>query len=129
MNIKHICFDLDGVLINSLELMESSWVEAAQKYKLDINFNSYKKHIGIPFFDILYKLGIEESYWEKIKKTYDEISTTEINNIKKYEGVDNLLDYLSSKEISSRPLNVWEKAISNRSRCLSSFTIIVRAKI
>ena len=100
MNIKHICFDLDGVLINSLEIMESSWLEAAQKYKLDINFNSYKKHIGIPFFDILYKLGIEESYWEKIKKTYDEISTTEINNIKKYEGVDNLLDYLSSKEIS-----------------------------
>ena len=38
MNIKHICFDLDGVLINSLEIMESSWLEAAQKYKLDINF-------------------------------------------------------------------------------------------
>ena len=62
MNIKHICFDLDGVLINSLEIMESSWLEAAQKYKLDINFNSYKKHIGIPFFDILNKLEIEESY-------------------------------------------------------------------
>ena len=100
MNIKHICFDLDGVLINSLEIMESSWLEAAQKYNLDTNFNSYKKHIGIPFFDILYKLGIEESYWEKIKKTYDEISTIEINNIQKYEGVDSLLDYLSSKDIS-----------------------------
>ena len=44
MNIKHICFDLDGVLINSLEIMESSWLEAAQKYKLDINFNSYKNY-------------------------------------------------------------------------------------
>ena len=100
MRIKHICFDLDGVLINSLEIMEMSWFEAAQKYNLDINFNSYKKYIGIPFYDILNRLEIKENTWEKIKETYDEVSTREINNIKKYDGVNDLFEYLTLENIT-----------------------------
>ena len=52
---KNIIFDLDGVLLDSIKntyFMEFS----KQKFDLNISFDEYYKHIGIPFKDILKSL-------------------------------------------------------------------------
>ena len=42
--------------------MKLSW----EKCNLDIPFSEYEQLIGIPFFDILEKLKIDQKEWEKI---------------------------------------------------------------
>ena len=58
-NKKNIIFDLDGVLIDSIENMESSWNSTNKKFNLDISFNKYRKYIGKPFKEILKSLGVK----------------------------------------------------------------------
>ena len=52
-------FDLDGVLLNSIENMNFSWNQTTRKkFNILTKFSSYKKYIGIPFTKILTNLGI-----------------------------------------------------------------------
>ena len=96
MKYKHICFDLDGVLINSLPIMKLSW----EKCNLDIPFSEYEQLIGIPFFDILEKLKIDQKEWEKIKNLYDKTSSQEIDKVEKFENVDELFSFLDTEKIT-----------------------------
>ena len=50
---KILIFDLDGVLINSISNMKISWNSTSKKFDLNINFEEYKKNIGLPFKKIL----------------------------------------------------------------------------
>ena len=100
MKIKHVCFDLDGVLINSIEVMELSWEASCRKFNIDIPFSRYKEHIGIPFFDILELLDVEKSKWEGIKDSYDYISTSELEKVFKFENIDNMFKTLKNKDLS-----------------------------
>ena len=100
MKIKHVCFDFDGVLINSLGVMEISWKLCCAKFDLDISFDEYSKLIGIPFFDILNKLNIPENLWEDLKDCYDSASTDSIDKIIKFRSVDNLFEVLDGYNIS-----------------------------
>lgn len=100
MNVKHICFDLDGVLINSLGVMEKSWIGCCKELDIKIEFSEYKKHIGVPFYDILNVLKIEKELWEDLKEIYDNISTNSIEEIIKFEGIDLMFNQLESNNIS-----------------------------
>ena len=100
MNVKHICFDLDGVLINSLGVMEKSWIGCCKELDIKIEFSEYKKHIGVPFYDILNVLKIEKELWENLKEIYDNISTNSIEEIIKFEGIDLMFNKLESNNIS-----------------------------
>ena len=60
LNKKVVIFDLDGVLIDSLENMKSSWNLTNEKYNLNISFNRYYDFIGKPFKEILKSLGVEK---------------------------------------------------------------------
>ena len=57
MKIKSVVFDLDGVLVNSLDVMEISWNSVKEKYSVNQSFHSYAKYIGLPFLEILKKIG------------------------------------------------------------------------
>ena len=46
--IKHICFDLDGVLIDSFDVMKGAWHQAMEASGLDITFDMYSNYIGRP---------------------------------------------------------------------------------
>jgi CMP-N-acetylneuraminic acid synthetase/phosphoglycolate phosphatase-like HAD superfamily hydrolase len=93
--INHIIFDLDGVLINSLDVMKNSWSVVVEKFNLDIPFSEYQKHIGKPFFDILNELRIDLTLAQDIQSLYDEISTIHMNEIVVYSGVIESLVKLS----------------------------------
>ena len=57
-NKKNIIFDLDGVLIDSLKNMETSWSFTNKKFSLDIPFDNYCKYIGKPFKETLKSLAM-----------------------------------------------------------------------
>ena len=68
--IRHIVFDLDGVLVDSLPAMKAAWDNVNAVLGLGIDFSEYRKHIGLPFFDILVKLEIPPSEFSKVRELY-----------------------------------------------------------
>lgn len=94
---KNIIFDLDGVLIDSLANMKISWKITNNKYDLNIPFKEYQKYIGLPFREILKKLGINSFFFNLIEKEYNRQSKKNLKNIKFYPNVLNTLGYLQKK--------------------------------
>lgn len=95
-SIKHISFDLDGVLINSLPVMDKAWAAAMDETNQQILFEEYKKYIGIPFYDILKKVSCDNSLYEKVDQVYNDVSVKSLNDIEVYEGTVKML--LKAKE-------------------------------
>tara|TARA_X000000950_G_C13889520_1_gene650272 strand:+ start:2122 stop:2739 length:618 start_codon:yes stop_codon:yes gene_type:complete len=92
-NTKVICFDLDGVLINSIQNMSSAWKNTCLENDIKIPFLRYKKYIGLPFYEILKKLGIKKNY-KKIFFDYNKFSKKKINLIKLYPDIKSTLKNL-----------------------------------
>ena len=74
---KHIIFDLDGTLINSLPIMEKAWKVVTDTFNLNISFYEYKKYTGLPFDTIMNKLGLS-SIGDEIKKVCDGVGADEL---------------------------------------------------
>ena len=81
MKRKLIIFDLDGVLINSLPNMKYSMQRTNKELKIKIDFNEYKKYLGLPFEKIMKKMGVKKNVIE-IKKTYSYFSKKKIKEPK-----------------------------------------------
>jgi len=94
--IKIICFDLDGVLINSLKNMNYAWKMTCLENKLKVPFFKYKKYIGLTFFDILEKLDIKKNK-KKIFSDYNKFSKKKINLIKLYPFINKELKKIKKK--------------------------------
>ena len=84
LKIKHISFDLDGTLINSIPVMQQAWSETMFELGLAVGFKEYKKYIGLPFSQIIEKFGmgkieneIESLYFHKTKKYSNQIKSHE----------------------------------------------------
>ena len=93
-----IIFDLDGVLIDSRQNMKKSWNHVKKSLGLNQSFTDYYKYIGLPFEEILFKIGIKDrTFIKKIKKKYEKISVDNINKVKFYPGVKSTLKYLIKK--------------------------------
>ena len=61
MSNKLIIFDLDGVLINSLNNMKYALLNTEKKMNITLKFELYKKYLGLPFEDIMKKMGIKKN--------------------------------------------------------------------
>tara|TARA_E500000178_G_C17038379_1_gene764880 strand:- start:6191 stop:6805 length:615 start_codon:yes stop_codon:yes gene_type:complete len=92
-NTKIICFDLDGVLINSIKNMSFAWKMTCLKNNIKIPFSRYKKYIGLPFYKILKNLGVNNNH-KKIFISYDNFSKKKNNLIKIYPST-----YTTLKEL------------------------------
>ena len=77
-----ILFDFDGVLIDSIELMKLAWNEIKKTHQLDIEFEKYKRFLGIPIKNILYKLNIDDALHCSIEEQYSKISRQNKHMIK-----------------------------------------------
>ena len=100
LKIKHISFDLDGTLINSIPAMQQAWSETMLELGLAVGFDQYKKYIGLPFSSIMKKLNldkiekkIETLYFQKTKKTANKINLN--------HGALDILEWCRSKSIST----------------------------
>ena len=82
MTKKLIIFDLDGVLINSLNNMKYAWKNASGKHNLNIPFCYYKNFIGLPFKKILEHLKIKKKLHTSISRSYNFYSKQKLQNLK-----------------------------------------------
>ena len=89
-----IGFDFDGVLINSLNVMEKSWVMTMNKHNLNVPFKSYKSYIGIKFSEILKKLKIDKKLHDSISNEYFKNTRSFENDIELYPNVNKTINEL-----------------------------------
>lgn len=112
--IRHIVFDLDGVLVDSLPAMKAAWDNVNVVMELGIDFLEYRKYIGLPFSDILAKLEIPPSEFSKVRELYfDErlrgnvvLYPGALESLKKLAAEGILLSILTSKPRESASLLV-----------------------
>jgi HAD superfamily hydrolase (TIGR01549 family) len=100
MDKKLVLFDLDGVLLDSRENMELSWVAVCKKHNLNVRFEYYFSKIGRPFKDILNILNIKEQQ-DDIEQTFNEESIQLIHKVSFYDGVKSTLKQLSNNNIKT----------------------------
>lgn len=96
MNARHaarfdlIVFDLDGVLIDSKPNMEAAWSAVREKFGITVPFSAYFAEIGLPFPEIIRRLGIERDV-PAIQECFKDASIRFFDRIRIYEGVPALL--------------------------------------
>jgi len=88
--INLIIFDLDGVLVDSKKNMQLSWKKVQILFNIKISFECYFKNIGMPFNEILKKIGIKHKT-DKIFYEYKNESIKNFNKIRLYSGVKKTL--------------------------------------
>ena len=91
-----IIFDFDGVLVNSIGVMELAWKEVIKKFNLKISFDSYRDQIGLPFHTILKKLGVV-SRQREIYNTFHKVSLKNQKKIKLYKSVKPTINFLKKR--------------------------------
>jgi len=96
-----IGFDLDGVIVNSLSVMEKSWTELSKKNNIRIPFSSYKKNIGLKFNVILKNIGLDKNLNDIVHKEYFEGTKKYQNEVKLYPFVIETFEELKKRSIST----------------------------
>lgn len=94
-----IGFDFDGVIVNSLSVMEKSWNALSKKHNIAIPFSAYKKNIGLKFNKILENIGVEKSLFEVVEKDYFSGTKYYENEVQLYPEVIETLQTLKHNKI------------------------------
>jgi HAD superfamily hydrolase (TIGR01549 family) len=99
--IKHVCFDLDGTLVDSKDtILESTKAALDQlniSYKIDEDV--FTNMIGMHFVDIFNKVNIRVDDFEQFISIYKAIYFDFIDSSYLYPEVKETLSYLNKKEI------------------------------
>lgn len=119
MKKKLIGFDLDGVLIDSLPLMQIAWEECKIFFNFETNFDRYKNHVGKPFEEIMNALDLD-IYLPEIKQKYDQICIDNMDKIKPYNGIKELLYELKKKDYCFLAI-ITSKTKSRAKKIVSKF--------
>ena len=98
MKIKHICFDLDGTLIDSRTTIYKSTVAVLQKLKIDYHFpaDEFTNMIGLHFNDIFSHFKVDVPDFEEFIKVYKRLYFDFIDESRLYPFVDEVLYRISS---------------------------------
>ena len=91
--INLIIFDLVGVLVDSKKNMQLSWKKVQILFNIKVSFESYFKNIGLPFNQIIKKIGIKYKN-DKIFHEYKNESIKNFSTINLYSGVKKTLKIL-----------------------------------
>ena len=92
---KIAIFDLDGVLIDSLENMRESINQTNKKLKINISFSRYKKFLGLPFDQIMKNMHYKNI--SIIKKNYKFFSEKNLHKIEIDTKITKILKNLKKK--------------------------------
>ena len=69
--MQAILWDFDGVIVNSLPIMEKCWQNVKDNLDVgNIPFSEYKKYIGRPFLEIVSILGMPDDLGKEAKRLY-----------------------------------------------------------
>jgi HAD superfamily hydrolase (TIGR01549 family) len=98
--LKHVSFDLDGTLIDSIPAMKSAWESTMKEVGLTTPFVKYAKYVGLPFNVILERLELLE-FSNEITDFYFDQSRKNHHQVHLIHGAKELLESLSSTGIST----------------------------
>ena len=99
--ITHICFDLDGTLVDSSETILESTKAAFDKLKISYKIDEgvFTNMIGMHFVDIFKELKIEVSDFEKFISIYKGLYFDFMDSSILYPDVSETLTFLNKKKI------------------------------
>jgi HAD superfamily hydrolase (TIGR01549 family) len=100
--IKHICFDLDGTLVDSRDTILESTKSALDKLNISyrIDENLFTNMIGMHFVDIFEKLQIDVPDFEKFITIYKALYFDFMDSSYLYPAATETLQYLNEKNIN-----------------------------
>ena len=94
--IKHVCFDLDGTLINSAGTIHKSTLKTFDDLNIAYNLpkDEFNKMIGMHFVDIFQHFNIDVPDFENFIAHYKKVYFDFIDESVFYSGVKEALDLL-----------------------------------
>ena len=103
----HVSFDLDGTLVDSIDIMRKAWEATVDKFHLHHDFFEYRQEVGLPFPAIMKSIGIVDEDRE-IERFYFFKTEELADQIKVYEGAVEFVNSLilsgtSTSIITSKP--------------------------
>lgn len=100
--IKHICFDLDGTLVDSLNTIYNSTVKTLRQLDIrdDIKKEDFKLLIGHHFVDMFNALGIPVIDMDHFIDIYKKNYFSFIDESRLYPDAEEILLFLKEKNIS-----------------------------
>lgn len=116
--LRAVLFDLDGVLVDSLEVMASAWREVRNQIGVAVPFEVYAAEIGRPFDDIIVRIGCGSKLLQ-IKAIYHTAAARDRRKIVVYPGVPLMIQTLQGAGVrvgvvTSKPRNA---AVSLLDQC------------
>jgi HAD superfamily hydrolase (TIGR01549 family) len=104
---RALLLDLDGVLVDTLPVMQTAWAAVCQRHGVRLPFEVYKQHLGRPFDDIMRLLEIPHA--EQLHASYDEAAREASGQAEVFEGIEDVLHLFSEQEwllgvVTSKPL-------------------------
>lgn len=100
MKVKHLCFDLDGTLVDSSETIFKSTITTLEQLGISYNFskNDLDKRIGQHFVDIFNEFNVQVTDFEEFIKLYKSLYFDFIEDSILYPGVFETIKHIKKND-------------------------------
>ena len=103
MNIKHICFDLDGTLVDSKTTILKSTIAALEELNIEASIpeDNFTKMIGMHFIDIFNEFKIDVPDFNKFISIYKSLYFNFIDESIPFPGAAEVLKHFNEKGLKT----------------------------
>jgi phosphoglycolate phosphatase-like HAD superfamily hydrolase len=115
-----VLLDLDGVLVDSRDAMETAWSAVQHDLGVTTPFAEYFREIGRPFRDILARLGLDDR-GDEIERVYRATALREAPRVPPFPGIHTALAKLDGRGVKLGV--VTSKARSQTTWTLAQFDV------
>lgn len=120
--IKGVIFDLDGTILNSVDLRVKAWKKAFQTFDISVSDNEIRPLIGLPGENLA---GRYHKHPEEIEKAEEEYFSSHLKEASLFPDVEGTVAALSKKGIDSVIVTSSRKILVNRLTLPVSRTVTI----